>query len=106
MSLRQRSQKGPSAAPTAAEPAPFARERRAPSKSISKGLVGKIHCAAMRIAMFSWETLHSSPVGGVATHVTELAAALARRGHQVHVFTRPGQGLGSVSQIGDVWYHY
>ncbi|HWZ90062.1 MAG TPA: glycosyltransferase family 4 protein [Polyangiaceae bacterium] len=56
--------------------------------------------------MFSWETLHSSAVGGVATHVTELAAALARRGHQVHVFTRPGEGLGSVQQVGDVWYHY
>jgi glycogen synthase len=60
----------------------------------------------MRIAMFSWETLHSSAVGGVATHVTELAAALARRGHQVHVFTRPGHGVGSVCQVGDVWYHY
>ncbi len=60
----------------------------------------------MRIAMFSWETLHSSAIGGVATHVSELAAALARRGHQVHVFTRPGHGLGSVQQVGQVWYHY
>ncbi len=45
-------------------------------------------------------------MGGVATHVTELAAALTRRGHQVHVFTRPGEGVGSVRQIGNVWYHY
>jgi glycosyltransferase involved in cell wall biosynthesis len=60
----------------------------------------------MRIAMFSWETLHSSAVGGVATHVSELAAALARRGHELHVFTRPGQGLGSVQRVGNVWYHY
>ena len=56
--------------------------------------------------MFSWETLHSSAVGGVAAHVTELAAALERRGNEVHVFTRPGFGSGSVRQIDGVWYHY
>jgi glycosyltransferase involved in cell wall biosynthesis len=60
----------------------------------------------MRIAMFSWETLHSSAVGGVAPHVTELAAALERRGHEVHVFTRPGYGLGGVACIEGVFYHY
>jgi glycosyltransferase involved in cell wall biosynthesis len=59
----------------------------------------------MRIAMFSWETLHFHAVGGVAAHVTELAAALQRRGHEVHVFTRPGHGLSSVKQIDGVWYH-
>ena len=32
----------------------------------------------MRIAMFSWETLHSVAVGGVAAHVTELAADVLR----------------------------
>ena len=46
----------------------------------------------MRIAMFSWESLHSIAVGGVAPHVTELAAALQRRNHEVHVFTRRGEG--------------
>ena len=56
--------------------------------------------------MFSWETLHSRAVGGVAAHVTELAAALQRRGHEVHVFTRPGYGAGGVSRIDGVWYHY
>ena len=60
----------------------------------------------MRIAMFSWETLHSCAVGGVAAHVTELAAALQRRGHEVHVFTRPGYGNGGFSQIDGVGYHY
>ncbi len=60
----------------------------------------------MRIGMFSWETLHSHPVGGVAAHVTELAAALERRGHEVHVFTRPGYGSGGVCRIDGVWYHY
>lgn len=42
----------------------------------------------MRIAMLSWESLHSIAAGGVAVHVTELAAALQRRGHELHVFTR------------------
>lgn len=60
----------------------------------------------MRIAMFSWETLHSVAVGGVAAHVTELAAALQRKGHEIHVFTRPGYGKGGNSQIDGVWYHY
>ena len=46
----------------------------------------------MRIAMFSWESLHSISVGGVAPHVTELAAALQRRNHEVHVFTRRAEG--------------
>ncbi len=60
----------------------------------------------MRIAMFSWETLHSLPVGGVAAHVSELAAALQRQGHHVHVFTRPGYGSGGVYPVDGVWYHY
>jgi glycosyltransferase involved in cell wall biosynthesis len=60
----------------------------------------------MRIALMSWETLHSVAVGGVAAHVTELAAGLQRRGHEVHVFTRPGYGGSSVQNIDGVWYHY
>ena len=39
----------------------------------------------MKIALLSWETLHSIPVGGVGVHVTELAAALQRKGHEIHV---------------------
>jgi glycosyltransferase involved in cell wall biosynthesis len=38
--------------------------------------------------MLSWESLHSIAVGGVGVHITELAAALERKGHEVHVFTR------------------
>jgi glycosyltransferase involved in cell wall biosynthesis len=59
----------------------------------------------MRIALFSWETLHSIPVGGVGVHVTELAAALERRGHEVHVFTRQGAGQPDYSAIHGVHYH-
>jgi glycosyltransferase involved in cell wall biosynthesis len=60
----------------------------------------------MRVAIFSWETLHSSAVGGIAVHVTELGAALQRRGHEVHVFTRPGYGSGALHEVDGVWYHF
>jgi len=60
----------------------------------------------MKIAMFSWEALHGWAVGGVAAHVTELAAALRRKGNEVHVFTRPGYGAGGVVCHDGVWYHY
>ncbi|HVS37434.1 MAG TPA: glycosyltransferase family 4 protein [Gemmataceae bacterium] len=59
----------------------------------------------MRIALFSWETLHSIAVGGVGVHVSELAAALQRRGHEVHVFTRIGPGQLHYERIHDVHYH-
>ena len=59
----------------------------------------------MRIALFSWETLHSIAVGGVGVHVTELAAALERRGNEVHVFTRQGHGQSDYANIHGVHYH-
>ncbi|MGC2325052.1 MAG: glycosyltransferase family 4 protein [Terriglobales bacterium] len=59
----------------------------------------------MRIALLAWESLHSIPVGGVAAHVTELAAALERRGHDVHVFTRMGAGQRHYELIHGVHYH-
>ena len=59
----------------------------------------------MRIAILSWESLHSIAVGGVANHVTELAAGLERRGHEVHVFVRIGQGQPRYSLIHGVHYH-
>jgi glycosyltransferase involved in cell wall biosynthesis len=55
--------------------------------------------------LFSWETLHSIAVGGVGVHVTELAAALERRGHQVHVFTRQGRGQPGYDLVDGVHYH-
>lgn len=45
---------------------------------------------SLRIGMFSWESLHSVKVGGVAPHVSELSESLAARGHEVHIFTRIG----------------
>jgi glycosyltransferase involved in cell wall biosynthesis len=59
----------------------------------------------MRIALLSWESLHSIAVGGVAAHVSELAAAVARKGHQVHVFTRGGVDQRCHDWIDGVHYH-
>ena len=60
----------------------------------------------MRIAMLTWESLHSVAVGGVAVHVTELAAALERKGNEVHVFTRMRwQGDWHYDKIHGVHYH-
>jgi glycogen synthase len=59
----------------------------------------------MRIAIFAWESLHSVAVGGVASHVTELAAALERRGNEVHVFVRLGEGQRTYQVIDGVHYH-
>ncbi len=60
----------------------------------------------MRIALFSWESVHSISVGGVAFHVTELACALERKGHEVHIFTRIGkEGQSWYELIHGVHYH-
>jgi len=55
--------------------------------------------------MLSWESLHSMPVGGMAAHVTELAAALERRGNEVHVFTRMGESQPHYDRRDGVHYH-
>lgn len=59
----------------------------------------------MRIALLSWESLHSIAVGGVAAHVTELGAALERKGHEVHIFTRMGSGQPKYERVDGVHYH-
>jgi glycosyltransferase involved in cell wall biosynthesis len=58
-----------------------------------------------RIALFAWESLYSVAVGGVAPHVTELAAGLERRGHEVHVFVRSGAGQAPYERIDGVYVH-
>jgi glycosyltransferase involved in cell wall biosynthesis/uncharacterized protein YqgV (UPF0045/DUF77 family) len=57
------------------------------------------------MAMLSWESMHSISVGGVAAHVTELSVALARRGHDVHIFTRRAPGQSAHERIDGVSYH-
>ena len=60
----------------------------------------------MKIALLSWESIHSIYVGGVASHVTELACALQRKGHEVHVFTRMGRHDHALYEyIDGVHYH-
>ncbi|HWQ20699.1 MAG TPA: glycosyltransferase family 4 protein [Methanotrichaceae archaeon] len=54
--------------------------------------------------MLSWESLYSIKVGGMAPHVSELSEALARRGHEVHIFTRRGD-FDACDKINDVNYH-
>jgi glycosyltransferase involved in cell wall biosynthesis len=56
--------------------------------------------------MLSWESLHSICVGGVGVHVTELAAALERKGHELHVFTRLAAGQPLYAWIDGVHYHF
>lgn len=59
----------------------------------------------MRIGILSWESLHSVAIGGVATHVSELAAALSRGGDEVHVLTRLGFGQSPYAFVEGVHYH-
>jgi len=57
----------------------------------------------MRVGMFTWESLYSIKVGGIAPHVSELSEALAERGHEVHVFTRRGD-FDAYDKINGVHY--
>ncbi len=59
----------------------------------------------MRIAILSWESLHTVTVGGVSAHVTELAASLERDGHEVHVFTRVRADQPPYQRLDGVHYH-
>jgi glycosyltransferase involved in cell wall biosynthesis len=59
----------------------------------------------MRVAMFSSESLHSISSGGLGVHVTELAAGLERRGHEIHVITRRKEGQHDYDHIDGVHYH-
>ncbi len=59
----------------------------------------------MRVALFSWESLHSHSIGGLGVHVTELAAGLQRRGHDIHVFTRRKPEQNHYDLIHGVHYH-
>src|SRR3989338_10460480 len=76
-------------------------------------LTNEIVCATilhaenqMRIALFAWESLYSVHVGGIAFHVSELACALQRKGHEAHVFTRLGSAHQSYYEcIFGVHYH-
>ena len=57
----------------------------------------------IRIGMFSWESLYSIRVGGIAPHVSELSEALAAEGHEIHLFTRGREKNDEI--INGVHYH-
>lgn len=59
----------------------------------------------MKIALFAWEARYGIEIGGVSAHVSDLAAALAGQGHEVHLFTRQGLGQPLEDFIFGVHYH-
>lgn len=59
----------------------------------------------MRIAVLSWESLHSIRVGGLAIVATKQAEELAKRGDEVHFFTRWKEGQTEYQYINGVHYH-
>ncbi|EZG88399.1 glycosyltransferase family group 1 protein [Gregarina niphandrodes] len=79
-----------------------AEPRIAAVDSLASNMIAK---RPMKIAFFAWETLHTIPVGGIAPHVTELAAALRRVGHEVHIFTRATSVAASIKIVHGVFYH-
>jgi glycosyltransferase involved in cell wall biosynthesis len=58
---------------------------------------------SLRIGIFSWESLYSVKVGGIAPHVSELSESIVKAGHEVHVFTRMGD-RSSYDEINGVHY--
>ncbi len=57
----------------------------------------------MHIAIFAWEALEGIAVGGGAVYASRLAAALARAGHRVRLFTRMGEGQAMDEVVGGVF---
>ncbi len=60
---------------------------------------------SLKIAMFSWESLHSIKVGGLASVVSELSEAVVNQGHEVHIFTRTGRNQSKDEIINGAVYH-
>ncbi len=58
-----------------------------------------------RIAVFSWESLHSVSIGGLAPAVTHLCRALAKKGHEIHLFTQRAPDQPDYDLIDGVHYH-
>ena len=56
----------------------------------------------MNIAVFAWEAMEGIPVGGGALYASRLAAAMARAGHRVRLFTRMGKGQAMDEAIGGI----
>ena len=65
----------------------------------------RIKNSEMKIGVFTWESLYSVKVGGIAPHVTELSESIAKKGIQVHIFTRSGGETNDHDIINGVHYH-
>lgn len=59
----------------------------------------------LRIGIFSWESLYSFRVGGLAQAVTDLCHTLQRMGHEVHLFTRIEKGQSEYDEIDGLHVH-
>lgn len=59
----------------------------------------------MKVAILAWESMHSILVGGLGAVVSQYAEALSELGHDVHLFTRWGDGQSESECINGVWYH-
>ncbi|VBB17675.1 glycosyltransferase family group 1 protein [Yasminevirus sp. GU-2018] len=59
----------------------------------------------LKIAIFSVETIHTINLGGLSVHVSELSSALAKYGHNVHVFTKDNNNGPSEFVVDNVTYH-
>ena len=59
----------------------------------------------LKIAIFSWESLYSDRVGGLASAATYMAQTLAKR-HEVHFFTRGDKDFNLFNVQYHVWRPY
>lgn len=59
----------------------------------------------LRIGIFSWESLYSFRVGGLAQAVTDLCHTLQKMGHEVHLFTRIEKGQSEYDEIEGLHVH-
>jgi len=59
----------------------------------------------MKIALLTWESLHSIPAGGISYVIEGLSKALRDKGHEVHVFTRIGNHQSIYEEIEGIRYH-
>ncbi|MGA1868648.1 MAG: glycosyltransferase family 4 protein [bacterium] len=65
----------------------------------------KISKKKLLIGVLSWNSLHGDNEGPYSSHVSEIAAALNRKGHDVHIFTRKNEQK-SLKKIDSVFYHF
>lgn len=94
-------------------PGKLERKLRAPRDHLSSSLEDELSKlerlrggeGGLKVAFCAWESLHTVSVGGIAPHVSELAAGLQRRGNELHVFTRAMDEHGGHEIVDGVHLH-